>query len=54
MSAGRPKVNHSVKDPVTCTVVISSLTATGSWGAPVEETIALGADLAAGMGVVVT
>ena len=53
MSVGRPKVSHSVKDPVTCTVVVSSLSATGSWEAPVEETIALGAGLAAGMEVVV-
>ena len=54
MSAGRPKVNQSGKDPVTCTVVVSSLTDTGSWGAPVEETVELGAGLAAGRGVVVT
>ena len=54
MSVGRPKVSHLVKDPMTCTIVISWLTATGSWGAPVEETVVLGAGLAAGMGVVVT
>ena len=54
MSAGRPKVNHSGKDPMRCTVVVSGLTTTGSWGAPAEETVVLGADLAAGMGVVVT
>ena len=54
MSAGRPNVNQSGKDPVTCTIVVSSLTDTGSWGAPVKETVVLGADLAAGRGVVVT
>ena len=54
MSVGRPKVNQSGNDPMTCTVVISGFTDTGSWGAPVEETVALGAGLAAGRGVVVT
>ena len=53
MSAVRPKVNQSGKDPMTCTIVVSGLTATGSWGAPVEETVVLGAGLAAGRGVVV-
>ena len=54
MSAGRPNVNQSGKYPVTCTVVVSGLTDTGSWGTPVEETVTLGAGLAAGRGVVAT
>ena len=54
MSVGRPNVNQSGKDPVTCTIVVSSLTNTDSWEAPVEDTVALGAGLAAGRGVVAT
>ena len=54
MSVGRPKVNQSGNNPVTCTIVVSGFTDTGSWGTPVEETVVLGAGLAAGRGVVVT
>ena len=46
MSVGRPKVSQSGNDPMTCTVVVSGLTDTGSGGAPDEETVALGAGLA--------
>ena len=54
MLAGNPRVSQLENNPVTCTVVVPGLTDTGSWGAPDEETVELGAGLAVGAGVVGT
>ena len=48
MLAGNPRVSQSENEPMTCTVVVSGLTNTGSGEAPDEETVALGVGLVAG------
>ena len=52
MLAGKPRLSQLKNNPVTCTVVVSGLTDTGSGGAPDEETVALGTGSGAGRVVV--